>query len=65
MAIIWLFCFRTTVAAQQGRYQMISDLFSLKDSRDPMSYFTGEEGNITMDELYLDAAHSKYDLIVK
>ena len=56
---------RATRAAQQGRYNMITDLFTVRESRDPMSYFTGEEGNVTMDELYLSTAHDKYDLIVQ
>lgn len=56
---------RASVAARQGRYDMISHLFTMQDSRDPMSFFTGEEGNLTMEEIYLESAHNKHDLIVE
>ncbi len=58
--------YRTTVAAHQGRYDMITQLFSQStQDMDPLSHFTSEEGNITMDELFLTAAHDKHDLIVE
>ena len=61
--------FRSTVAAQQGRYDLITDLFSQHGEHDG-----GETrhhhildkaiGNISLEDLYISAAHREHDMIV-
>ena len=56
-------CFRTTRAAETGRYRLIEEMFATKGSLTDVDLARHDANNITLDDLFTELRHKKEDLI--